>query len=378
MGLTRRGRGFAIVALLFLGSSLSSDTKPLRVLGAAALALVFVDLLFLPRGLKGIDLRVGPRRTIAGRRFVEKLRVDLTPGAPAAKAPLRLTEAGSQCGGSACLVEVDAKSGGALIELDCRFRERGVFAERAFRLTATSPFGFFVRHRELRVQREVVVEPARLSVDEALSLFLDAHFVDVSRRAFERRGTEYWSLRELEPFGDLRRVHAARSAAARRLLVRELRRTEVQAVEVVLDLRAKDATMTQHARFELALRFAASFADRALRTDGDELLVSACIVGRGSVERFDLASPSAAADYLRCLAGATCAPVVPLDASVLRYFERRSRARFILVEAGVEDPDLVARIGDPLRPLHVAPQRAPSRSSAAVSSTSASSTAPAP
>ncbi|MCB9890228.1 MAG: DUF58 domain-containing protein [Planctomycetes bacterium] len=347
---TVRGIAILVLALLAFVASLPAEGMALRMISALLIAVVAVDLLFAPRGLEALRLRVGPRATIAGRRFVEDVLVELDPTRPPPRVSVTITEPASRSAGSAVVLDIDERGARARALLDARIKERGHWTERRFSVEALSVFGTIVTRRDVVVPGDVVIEPARLAIDDALVRSFESLWMDEIRLTTQRRGTEFWTLRELEPLGDLRHVHALRSATAQRLLARDMRGTEATNIELVLDLRAGNDTMTQHARFELALRFAASCADRA---DRPELDLAATIIGHGRLDRYDLEDAQARSLFLHALADASPMPVVPLDEAVLAHFERKWRARFVLIEAGVEDRELVRRIGDPLRPLHV-------------------------
>lgn len=358
MRVTLRGYLFAGLATLAFAASLPSAGITLRLAAATLVALLVVDLLFLDRRLKRVTIRVAPGACVAGRRFVERLVLSRT-GTESSPFGLRVTEPASRTRSSAAAIRSLAAGERVTAELECRFRERGILTQRDFVIESPSLLGAFVMSARQTCTTDFTIEPARLSVDDALARTLDEHIEYVVSQAFER-SDEFWSLRELRVGEDMRRTHALRSAAAGRLLVREHRGVENESIELVLDLRARDETMTQHARFELALRFAATFADRA---DDPRLRLSASLVGGTERRVFDLEQAAARRDFMRALTSASPRPVEPLPAEVLESFERRRPGvRCVLIESGVEDPALVARIGDALRPLHVsglAPLRKP-------------------
>lgn len=261
MRVTARGALIGILTLSTLILALIDAALPQIACAACLASVLLVDLLFLPRGIDAITLRVGPRRCVAGRRFVEELLVESPPGATRLFG-LQIREDASRRRDSAATVLVLDPGARVLAELDARFRERGIKASREFVLSCRSPFSCFVARSVRRLETSLCVEPARLVVDSMMISSL-AKQSDERPTNSPLAGDEFWSLRELQDGEDLRRVHALRSMSVGALLVRETRGVLQTRVEIVLDLRAEDETMTQVSRFELALRYAASLSDLA-------------------------------------------------------------------------------------------------------------------
>ncbi|UJR86506.1 DUF58 domain-containing protein [Sandaracinus amylolyticus] len=142
--------------------------------------------------------------------------------------------------------------------------KRGVLVLSRFRLSTRYPFGLFEKWRLVDDRAELLVYPALVPV-VAPTLPAGARAED---RASPRRGpgTEPANLREYRAGDEARSVHARRSAALGRLVVRERERESGARLSIVLD-NARPAGLDDGAwsgAFELAVSRAASLAERAL------------------------------------------------------------------------------------------------------------------
>ena len=136
------------------------------------------------------------------------------------------------------------------------FVTRGRVLVTGFEISTRFPFGFFRLRRRLRARDvEIVVYPKPEGLGDELHLLpIDAGQLEAQRRG---AGHDLHSLREYQPYDDVRHIHWKATARQGRLVVREFTAEDERRVHVVLDTFVEtdaDALL----RFERAVTEAAS------------------------------------------------------------------------------------------------------------------------
>jgi uncharacterized protein (DUF58 family) len=136
------------------------------------------------------------------------------------------------------------------------FASRGRLFVTGFETSTRFPFGFFRLRRRLRARDvEIVVYPKPVGLGDELHLLpIDAGQLEAQRRG---AGHDLHSLREYQPYDDVRHIHWKATARQGRLVVREFTAEDERRVHVVLDPFVEDNAEAL-ARFELAVTEAAS------------------------------------------------------------------------------------------------------------------------
>src|SRR5215204_3734736 len=138
------------------------------------------------------------------------------------------------------------------------FPTRGHVLIDGFELSTRFPFGFFRRHRRLRVRDvDIIVYPKPEVIGDELHLLpMYAGRMPASRRG---AGHDLFSMRDYQPQDDLRHIDWKATARSRRLTVREFTSEDERRITIVLDTRlTKEANDEMSARFEHGVVQAAS------------------------------------------------------------------------------------------------------------------------
>ena len=141
---------------------------------------------------------------------------------------------------------------------------RGLLQLARFRVTTRYPFGLFDKWRLIEDRAELLVFPA---LEPVLLPVVPSGFArDPQPAPFGPPGPDIAGLRDHREGDEARAVHARRSAALGRLIVRERDREAGAQLTLVLDeARPADATDAWSAAFERAVSQAAFIAERSLR-----------------------------------------------------------------------------------------------------------------
>jgi uncharacterized protein (DUF58 family) len=136
------------------------------------------------------------------------------------------------------------------------FPARGRMLVTGFEISTRFPFGFFRLRRRLRARDvEIVVYPKPEGLGDELHLLpIDAGQLEAQRRG---AGHDLHSLREYQPYDDVRHIHWKATARQGRLVVREFTAEDERRVHVVLDTFVEDNPEALQ-RFERAVTEAAS------------------------------------------------------------------------------------------------------------------------
>jgi uncharacterized protein (DUF58 family) len=183
---------------------------------------------------------------------------------------------------------------------------RGVVRFRRVRLTTRYPFGLFDKWRILPLEDELLVFP-RIDLP-SLGSTARSEGAEASASAVPGSGVEPAGVREYRPGDEARSLHARRSAALGRLVVREREREAARLFVVAIDNARPDGVAGWAEGFERAISRVAGLVVDAHRNGR-----TVEVVARGS--RSPRVPPSASIDG--ALAFLALLAAVPADASSL-------------------------------------------------------------
>ena len=130
---------------------------------------MLIDLLFKGRGLEDLELRPREYRTEAGMPFLEAIEVR---GGKRTLHDLALFEPRTATFSGGAVLETLQPRSTVTVRLAARSRRRGYAPSRTFVLETRYPFGFLSSRAEVRVDTELVTEPARMELPASLLLAL--------------------------------------------------------------------------------------------------------------------------------------------------------------------------------------------------------------
>ncbi|HEY2934794.1 MAG TPA: DUF58 domain-containing protein [Acidobacteriota bacterium] len=132
------------------------------------------------------------------------------------------------------------------------FPTRGVYRISYVNLMTRFPFGFFQRGKVLNPEREVLVYPEIVPIDDFAHLL---PFLQGDLESFRKgQGEGLYQIREYQSTDGIRQVHWRSTAKTGRLMVRDFSRVEEKRVCICLD------NTRLHEKFERAITLAASIA----------------------------------------------------------------------------------------------------------------------
>lgn len=232
--LTPRGKVVLWLASLASGAAWIGGDDNARLAAAMLAAPILIDFVAKQRRLHFTQVRVAPRRTIAGAVFYQSVEVEHR-----GRRPLRsclFYEPRSMRGEAPSMLPTLQPFEPQQIELRQRSLVRSHVIERVFILESQWPLGMFATRSVVSSQCDLITEPMRVPVRaELLDAAADAETAPVDRSVLP--GPEFQSLREYLPEEDARGVHALRSAALGTLVRRVTRGRLPRTIGVVLDLR---------------------------------------------------------------------------------------------------------------------------------------------
>jgi uncharacterized protein (DUF58 family) len=138
-----------------------------------------------------------------------------------------------------------------------RFRRRGSYRIKGFRLSTCFPFGLFRKSRIIECNRDIIVYPPKRLIDT--SRVEGKTLCDKALRAIKGRGASLYNIREYIPGEDSRAIHWKSSAKASRLLSKEFEKEEGKRVMIVFNnLKSSHSDSQFDDLFERAVEFTAS------------------------------------------------------------------------------------------------------------------------
>lgn len=307
--LTPRGQACLLLINLTAGAAwLTGDINAQLATGMLG-SVFFLDWVYKKLRKPRIDLVVKPRRTHAGRVFLDSIEVrnrstlygvhHITLSEP------RL----NTLAGGAYIEEIPA--GGAWIpRISARSRRRNRIRKRSFELSSSYPFSMFRWHGTIDVATDLVSEPARVQLDRELLESMGRGF-QAQETGQRDMGNEFFCLREYQEGEDARHLHAARSASLGVLVTRRFRGDRDPEVAIILDLRRKPGTLVPMSSrtLEQYLGITASIVDRLSQTASSIHIFTL----DGANRHWLIESPSEAREFLVYLAETGSVPYFAFD-----------------------------------------------------------------
>lgn len=254
---------FGSVALLLIG--MQSRNEPLVLVACGGLGLLGAAFLCARRNLRGVRVaRRVPAEVFAGAPFRTVLELRNEARSPSSLLLVRDHVQGERVVRRRALVRPLASLDAAVqarLEIECRFRRRGVRRFTHLAVESRHPLGLFRAEIVVPCEDRILVYPERIPVPLPARL-RDGRLAATAVSATAGRGDdEFAGLREFRPGDPPRRIHWRSSARLPgRLLVRELDRTPPPRVRLRLDAAIRETPRRDRGRFERAVKTAASLA----------------------------------------------------------------------------------------------------------------------
>lgn len=269
--LTTRGRILAWLAGLAASAAWLGEDPNARVAAALLAAPLLVDFVAKQRRMHATEVRLSPRRTIAGAPFTEQ--VTLTHNG---RWPLReslIVEPRTMRTEPPQLLPTLHPGQPQRVTFRARSHIRSHVLERVFVMMSTWPLGLFRTRAVIALAADLVTEPARVRIAADLLQAVAEREASPRDRSM-LPGPEFHSLREHQPEEDSRGVHALRSASMGMLVRRVTRGRMPRTVGIVLDLRRPPNRPLEggRRRFEWSLGACATLLTE-MRRRGAEVVV---------------------------------------------------------------------------------------------------------
>jgi uncharacterized protein (DUF58 family) len=307
--LTSRGQACLLLINLTAGAAwLTGDINAQLATGMLG-SVFFLDWIYKKLRAPKIEVSVKPRRTHAGRVFLDSLEV--TNRAPfhsvhhvAISEPRLTTLAGG------AYIEEIPPGGSWNPRVSARSRRRNRIRKRSFELSSSYPFAMFRWYGSVEVATDLISEPARVEVSRDLIESMGRGF-QAQETGQRDMGSEFFCLREYQQGEDARHLHAARSASLGVLVTRRFRGDRDPEVAIILDLRRKPGTLVplSNRALEQYLGITASLVDRLSSAASSVHIYTL----DGKNRHWLIESPAEAREFLSYLAEASSVPYFPFD-----------------------------------------------------------------
>ncbi|MEO6593702.1 MAG: DUF58 domain-containing protein [Planctomycetota bacterium] len=335
--LTLRGRGVLWLAALAAGAAWLGDDGNARLAAAMLTAPLLVDFVTKQRRLHHVEVRMSPRRTIAGALFTEQVTI-----VHRGRRPLReclLTEPRTMRSEPAVLMPPVTPLQPTRVGYRARSLQRSHVLERVFLLVSAWPLGLFRTRAVLTVAAEMITEPARVPLDaEVVQAIAEREISPRHRQSLP--GPEFHALREHMPDEDARGVHALRSASMGVLVRRVTQGRMPQTVGLVLDMRRPPGRSLFQGtrRFEWSLGACASLI-AYLRARSAHVQV---VVIDAEPAKYLVQGPAKETELLTLLAEASPTPHRPLSSELFLEVRRLEHCFWIPAGAYLASPEFAA------------------------------------
>ena len=141
-------------------------------------------------------------------------------------------------------------------ELNLRFPQRGLYAQRGIGISTRFPFSFLIKTRVIALDQEVLVFPSVEPTDEMFEVLpMITGELETNQRG---RGSDLYRIRDYEPEDSARHVDWKATAKSGELKVREYTREDERRVCIIFDNPAPGVIDSPH--YERAINLAASVA----------------------------------------------------------------------------------------------------------------------
>jgi uncharacterized protein (DUF58 family) len=256
---TPEGVRFFFITLGVGLAALNTGNNLLYMVLAMMLSLIVVSGILSEQSVRKISLsRSIPQNIFAGTPFLVEMKLtNHKRFAPSFSIKIEDVGVGDAILGSHYLMKIPARQTTTVI-YPCEFPMRGPHAFTGFRLSTRYPFGFFIKVREIRAEKDVLVYPRILSgLFERTGRPLDG----TTRLPPMKKANEgdFRGLRDYRPGDDFRRIHWRSSAKPSGLVVREFETGQSDRFMVILDRSSPhEPGQAQPGIFETAVSIAAT------------------------------------------------------------------------------------------------------------------------
>ena len=256
---TPEGIRFFFITLGVGLAALNTGNNLLYMVLAMMLSLIVVSGILSEQSVRKISLsRSIPQDIFAGTPFLVEVKLtNHKRFTPSLSLKIEDVGEGEAILGSQYLIKLPAQETIPVI-YPCEFQMRGPHAFTGFRLSTRYPFGLFIKVREIRAEREVLVYPRILpDLFQTTGRPLDG----MTRLPPMKKTSEgdFRGLRDYRPGDDLRWIHWRSSAKASDLMVREFETGQADRIMVILDRSSpREPSPDQPGIFETAVSIAAT------------------------------------------------------------------------------------------------------------------------
>jgi uncharacterized protein (DUF58 family) len=275
---TREGKLFVFVTLGLGFGAVNTGTNLMYLVFGFMLSMIVLSGILSEHVLRKLHItRRLPARAFAGEPMLVEIAVANTKTRLVSYSIEVEDHARDQLNDRRCYFLKIAPGNEQIASYRRLIAQRGRVAFVAFRVATRFPFALFEKWREIALEDELIVYPARLKT--ALP-WRATHAEGDHAGSLRGRGTETRELREYRSHDELRAVHWKRSAALGRIVVREFERETGQLLSLRVDnQRPEGADAEWDARFEEQISRAAYLVELAL-TRG--FAVELCVRGERS------------------------------------------------------------------------------------------------
>jgi uncharacterized protein (DUF58 family) len=186
-------------------------------------------------------------------------------------------------------------------ELNLRFPQRGLYAQRAIGISTRFPFSFLSKTRTIALNQEVLVFPSVEATDEMFEVLpMITGELETNQRG---RGSDLYRIRDYEPEDSARHVDWKATAKSGELKVREYTREDERRVCIVFDNPAPRVLDGPH--YERAINLAASIAWHFFQENSELSFAAPSLIENQDVYSFlgylAVAAPCSSTEFLATL-----------------------------------------------------------------------------
>ncbi len=260
---TPEGLRFFLITLGVGIAALNTGNNLLYLILAMMLNLIVVSGILSEQSVKKLSLsRSLPQNIFAGSPFWVELRLtNLKKLTPSFSLEIEDMAEGHTIMGSRYILKIPARQT-ISVSYSARVEKRGRYAFRGFRLTTRYPFGLFIKTREIRADREILVYPRVLPEQfrKIKSPIDDTGRFPILKKAAEG---DFLGLRDYQSGDDFRSIHWKSSAKLSNLMVKEFEAHQTDQLSLVLDRCVPgEAIRDREGAFETAVSIAATLVLR--------------------------------------------------------------------------------------------------------------------
>jgi uncharacterized protein (DUF58 family) len=186
-------------------------------------------------------------------------------------------------------------------ELNLRFPQRGLYAQRGIGISTRFPFSFLTKTRTIALNQEVLVFPSVEATDEMFEVLpMITGELETNQRG---RGSDLYRIRDYEPEDSARHVDWKATAKSGELKVREYTREDERCVCVVFDNPEPGVLDGPH--YERAINLAASIAWHFFQENTELSFAAPSLAGNpdvyGFLEYLAIVEPRSGTEFLTTL-----------------------------------------------------------------------------